>query len=313
MNLRITTLIENMPDAEGKLAHEHGFSVFIEFDGKKLLFDTGQTGAFVKNAEALGVNLSETDAVILSHGHYDHTGGVPELLKSLGKRTPLYIGKEFFAPKYKRLEDGSYKYNGNPFPKELLLGEESLLEVNFVEENVTWLTEHIVLLKNFRRVSGFEEVNPKFFLKREEKISSTDVENVMKKLEESTTVDKNADKRTNDSEEYVQDFFVEEIALGLVTDAGLVLVAGCSHVGIVNMLEHVKRVLSVPVTAVLGGTHLIEAGEERLQKTVQAFREHGVKTIAVSHCTGENGMELLKKEFAGGFVVNNTGNILEEK
>ena len=117
MSFKITTLIENMPDTEGKLAYEHGFSVFIEFDGRKILFDTGQTGAFVENAEALGVNLSETDAVILSHGHYDHTGGVPKLLKTLEKRTPLYIGKEFFASKYKKLEDVSYKYNGNPFSK----------------------------------------------------------------------------------------------------------------------------------------------------------------------------------------------------
>lgn len=313
MSFKITTLIENMPDTDGKLAYEHGFSVFIEFDGKKILFDTGQTGAFVKNAEVLGVNLSETDAVILSHGHYDHTGGVPELLKTLEKRTPLYIGKEFFAPKYKKLEDGSYKYNGNPFPKELLLGEPSLLEVNFVEEKVTWLTERMVLLKNFSRVSAFEEVNPKFFLKREEREMSTNVENGVEWNKQSTTVDQNTDKEVKASVAYEQDFFVDEIALGLVTDAGMVLIAGCSHVGIVNMLEHIKRELSVPVAAVLGGTHLVEAGEERLQKTVQAFREHGVKTIAVSHCTGENGMELLKKEFAGGFVVNNTGNILEEK
>ncbi|MBP3610059.1 MAG: MBL fold metallo-hydrolase [Lachnospiraceae bacterium] len=313
MSFKITTLIENMPDTDEKLAYEHGFSVFIEFDGKKILFDTGQTGAFVKNAEVLGVNLSETDAVILSHGHYDHTGGVPELLKTLEKRTPLYIGKEFFAPKYKKLEDGSYKYNGNPFPKELLLGEPSLLEVNFVEEKVTWLTERMVLLKNFSRVSAFEEVNPKFFLKREEREMSTNVENGVEWNKQSTTVDQNTDKEVKASVAYEQDFFVDEIALGLVTDAGMVLIAGCSHVGIVNMLEHIKRELSVPVAAVLGGTHLVEAGEERLQKTVQAFREHGVKTIAVSHCTGENGMELLKKEFAGGFVVNNTGNILEEK
>jgi len=64
------------------------------------------------------------------------------------------------------------------------------------------------------------------------------------------------------------------------------------------------------VAAVLGGTHLVEAGEERLQKTVQALKQNGVKTVAVSHCTGEAGMKLLKKEFPEGFVLNTTGNVM---
>lgn len=279
MNLKITTLIENMQDAEKKLAYEHGFSVFVEADGEKILFDTGQTGAFVKNAELLDVDLSGVDAVVLSHGHYDHTGGVPAVLEVLKKRTPFYIGKEFFLPKYKLLEDGSYKYNGNPFERELLEQKENLVKLHFVEDGVTWLTENIVLLKGFDRVTEYEEINPKFFIK------------------------------TEDS--YVQDLFIDEIALGVLTEEGLVLIVGCSHVGIVNILEHVKRTLAVPVTAVLGGTHLVEADEKRLVKTAEALKRHGVKTVAVSHCTGESGMELLKKEFPGGFVLNNTGNIME--
>ncbi len=279
MGLKITTLIENMPDEEGKLAFEHGFSVFVEFEGKKILFDTGQSGAFVNNAKKLGINLSETDYVVLSHGHYDHTGGVPVLLKELSKKTPLYMGKEFFKSKYKLLEDGNYKYNGNPFLRKEIENKESPVELCFVEDEATWLTEHIVLLKNFQRVSGFEEVNPKFFLKSESG--------------------------------YEQDFFVDEISLGILTEQELVLVAGCSHVGIVNMLEHVKRVLNLPVAAVLGGTHLVEAEEERLAKTVEALKQHDVKTIAVSHCTGEAGMELLQREFPQGFVLNNTGKYME--
>lgn len=97
MSLKITTLIENMADAEEKLEFEHGFSLWIETENKKILFDTGQTGAFVENAEKLGIDLSETDAVVLSHGHYDHTGGVPALCKRLQRKTPFYTGKEFFV------------------------------------------------------------------------------------------------------------------------------------------------------------------------------------------------------------------------
>ena len=72
MELKITTLIENQPGQDGRLAFEHGLSLFIEFAGKRLLFDTGQTGAFADNAEKLSIDLSQLDAVILSHGHYDH-------------------------------------------------------------------------------------------------------------------------------------------------------------------------------------------------------------------------------------------------
>ncbi|MBQ7864310.1 MAG: MBL fold metallo-hydrolase [Lachnospiraceae bacterium] len=273
MNLKITTLIENLPDKDGKLKFEHGFSAYIEDDGMRVLFDTGQTGVFTENAKHLGIELSETDAVVLSHGHYDHTGGVPALLSIIKEETAIYAGKEFFLPKYKYLEDGTWKYNGNPFEKQ------QLPELHYISDDVTKLSENLYLLKNFARINSFETINPKYFVK-----TVTGFE---------------------------QDLFPDEIALGIKTEQGLVLLVGCSHVGIVNILEHVKKHLKLPVAAVIGGTHLVEAGEERLSKTVEAFKAHGVNTIAVSHCTGEAGMELLQKEFPAGFVLNTTGNVME--
>lgn len=278
MNLKITTLIENTADESGKLAAEHGFSVWIETEEKKILFDTGQSGAFAENAKLLGVDLRTVDEVVLSHGHYDHTGGVPAFLKLQKKEVPIYIGKEFFNPKYKLLEDGSYKYNGNPFGQELLSGESSPARIRTVEKDVTWISDKLVLFKNFGRVTAYEKVNPKFFIKTETG--------------------------------YTQDLFTDEIALGILTKDGLVLVVGCSHVGIVNILEHVKRTVNRKVTAILGGTHLVEADGERLRETAKALKVHGVKTVGVSHCTGEAGMELLKKEFPEGFVLNNTGHVM---
>ena len=273
MSLKISTLIENLPDKDGKLKFEHGFSAYIEDDGMRVLFDTGQTGVFMENAKQLGIDLAATDAVILSHGHYDHTGGMPALLSIIKEEIPIYVGKEFFLPKYKYLEDGTWKYNGNPFEKQ------QLPELHYITEDVTRISENLYLIKNFARTNGFETVNSKFFVKTETG--------------------------------YEQDLFRDEIALGIKTKQGLVLLVGCSHVGIVNILEHVKKNLNLPVAAVIGGTHLVEAGEERLRKTVEAFRIHGVKIIAVSHCTGEAGMELLQKEFPAGFVLNTTGNVME--
>ena len=287
MSLKITTLIENLQDKEKRLCFEHGFSVLIETEDTKILFDTGQTGAFVKNAKDLGINLEDIDTIILSHGHYDHTGGVPNLLNCLRKKTPVYLGKEFWFPKYKLLDDGSYKYNGNPFEKILLEeplqgknpAEQPVVEIHMVEDDITQLTEQIFLFKNFKRVNAFETINPKFFVKTEQG--------------------------------YEQDLFSDEIALGVLTGEGLVLIVGCSHVGIVNILEHVRKTVNLPVAAVVGGTHLVEADRARLEMTAEVFRKYGIKTIAVSHCTGESGTELLKREFPACFFENHTGDILE--
>ena len=164
MELRITTLIENMPDEAGQLAYEHGLSLYIEFQGKRILFDTGQSGDFLKNAQVLDKSMQKMDAVIISHGHYDHSGGVPAFAKELKQSIPMYVGAGFFEKKYKLLSDGTYRYNGNPFTEEELPKDKVCLQK--VTEDVTCLHDNILLFKNFRRVSDFEKLNPKFFLQK---------------------------------------------------------------------------------------------------------------------------------------------------
>ena len=273
--LRITTLIENMPDEEGKLLAEHGLSLHIEFDGKRILFDTGQTGDFVKNADLLGINLKCLDDIIISHGHYDHSGGVTTVLPEIGRAIPFYVGEGFFVPKYKHLSDGTYRYNGNPFTQQELADCE--VDLQIVTEDVTYLTEKILLFKNFPSVSEFEKMNEKFVLSQ--------------------------------GEAYSRDEFREEIALGLRTSKGLVLIVGCSHVGICNILQAVSERVEESIYAVLGGTHLMEADEERLEKTMEVFHKFGVQCVAVSHCTGEQGIAMAKETFREQFILNNTGNM----
>lgn len=275
--LKITTLIENMPNKEGNLIAEHGLSLYIEFQKKCILFDTGQSGDFLKNAEKLGKSIQNLDMIIISHGHYDHSGGIPALVDNLRKVTKMYIGREFFEKKYKLLSDGNYRYNGNPFTEEKLPPEKLALEK--ITEDVTYLTENIILFKNFERISGYEQLPLHFFLETEAG--------------------------------YEQDTFRDELALGLRTPKGLVLVVGCSHVGISNILQSVRKHVQDPIYAVLGGTHLMEADEERLNKTMQVFRECGVTKVAVSHCTGEKGISCARERFGENFVLNNTGNVFE--
>lgn len=96
--MRITCLIENTASDE-KFIAEHGLSLYVETDKAKILFDMGQSDAFVSNADKLGINLSDVDLAILSHGHYDHGGGLRKFL-DINKNAPVYINRYAFEPRY---------------------------------------------------------------------------------------------------------------------------------------------------------------------------------------------------------------------
>ena len=289
MELQITTLIENTQDDAGKLAYEHGLSLYIEFLGKKILFDTGQSGIFLENARALEKEITGIDYFLVSHGHYDHSGGVMKTVELLDDRTKMFVGKGFFAPKYKKLEDGTYKYNGNLFAEAELTEKlnEKCIVSSQLDEDVTYIDDKIVIFKNFKSNTGYEKHNPDFMI-RQEPFCSEGICYMGG---------------------YCMDEFQEEIALGLITSKGLVLIAGCSHVGIINILEHVKAHLEIPVYCVIGGTHLVAADQERLEQTAEALENLGVRQIAVSHCTGEAGIKILQERFGENFIKNNTGNV----
>lgn len=164
MELKITTLIENMPGEDARLKFEHGLSLYIEFDGRKILFDTGQTGDYIENAELLGIDLKEIDTFIVSHGHYDHSGGVMKTIDLLRPGTKMYVGWEFFEPKYKILEDKSGKYNGNAFTENDI--SDKSVNVIKVNEDVTVISGNIIIFKNFKRKNDFENINSKFVIKK---------------------------------------------------------------------------------------------------------------------------------------------------
>ena len=272
MGLKITTLIENMQDEKKELFYEHGLSLLIDNGKKKILFDTGQTGAFLDNAKEMGFTAETPDLLISSHGHYDHSGGVMRFLKERKSAIDIYVGEGYFNPKYKILPDKSYKFNGNGFGKEDL----EKWNLHEVSEDVTDLGDGIYIFKNFEKYTDYEKVNPRFYLKAEDG--------------------------------YVRDYFKDEIALGVKTEMGFVVIVGCSHPGIINMLKTIASRMNCKIVAVAGGTHLVEADEKRIDLTIDAMKELGVECIAVSHCTGEDGMKRIKEAFPDHFIRNNTGN-----
>ena len=248
--MKITTLMDNLPSENKALINEHGLSVLIERGGKRILFDCGQGAHTWSNAHRLGINIKRIDAVVLSHSHYDHAAGFRDLIELGGGGSMLWTGPHFFEPKF--AFDG-LKYT------DLSCGfDEDFLMLSGVSHNVcsdvTELAPGAWLVANFPRTHAFETIPERFVRQTPEGMKPDD--------------------------------FGDEVCLALDTPDGLAVQVGCSHPGILNMIETVHERLNRPVYAVFGGTHLVEADETRVKSTVEQLCGMGLKILGLSHCSG---------------------------
>jgi 7,8-dihydropterin-6-yl-methyl-4-(beta-D-ribofuranosyl)aminobenzene 5'-phosphate synthase len=270
MEIRITTLNENT--AGGGCLAEWGLSMLVEADGLKILFDTGSGIAAIHNAQLLGVDLATVDRIVLSHGHYDHTGGLHKVLTRAGQKEVI-AHPAVWARKYGGMEGGPERYIGIPFIRE---GLEALGASFTLSEEPVKLSAHVM-------TSG-------------EIPMTTDYETVETYL------------RVKEGEELKQDSLPDDLALIIDTEFGLVVILGCGHRGIINTLRHARKVAGKElIYAAIGGTHLLHASQERLEKTAAALKEMGVQYLGVSHCTGFAASAYLAREFGDAFFQNNAG------
>jgi 7,8-dihydropterin-6-yl-methyl-4-(beta-D-ribofuranosyl)aminobenzene 5'-phosphate synthase len=276
VNWKITTLIENKSAGLEFLKTEHGLSILIESPQGNVLMDTGQTGQFIENAQVLGVDLKKIDQTVLSHGHYDHAGGFMALLPYLEKSTTLWFSQFIHREKFK-LEGENRKYIGNPFQLHEFISKG--FEPRSVIEDVTLILPNVFIVTNFERNSPLENDNPKFVYR--------------------------------DREKYVVDTFDDEISLVLKTESGLVVILGCAHPGVINMLSTIRKRFVEPIHMLIGGTHLNSASDERIKRTIEVLKEMEIERIGVSHCTGDHAVEMFREAFQDGFFENNTGTIIE--
>ncbi len=235
---------------------------WIERGGRRVLFDTGQGMVLAHNAAGLGIDLSTADDVGLSHGHYDHTGGLLAALLQFSRAT---VHAHLTAFRDRFVEDApnvgrsvrspieSFDWLKSRVGKMVPTGSQPVE----MGEGV-WLTGQIP------RRNDFEDTGGAFY------------------LDEACTQ---------------PDAIVDDQAVYMKTSKGLVVLLGCAHAGVVNTLDHVLAVTGEPhVHAVLGGMHLLNAGERRLEQTVRRLRELDVERIGLAHCTGFAAMARLHHE-----------------
>lgn len=273
--IRITVIVDNRAARAG-LATEHGLAFWIESITHRVLFDTGAGGTLRPNAAALGADLAAANAIALSHGHYDHTGGLVEAWTRTADTT-LFLHPAALAERY-RVSDNGCKVLSMPRPaRELTAQQTGALRFTTKPTAVApdiWLTGYIAPRHEM------ETANPEpFFL---------------------------------DPSGRLRDTVMDDQALYIVSATGTVVLLGCAHAGVVTTLERIRELTGcATLRAVIGGMHLRAATAERIAWTVERLKRLNPLLVAPLHCTGESATRALAAAFGDRFCQAGAGSQFE--
>ena len=277
-NIKVTVLMENTTDEGYKC--EHGLSLFIETDSKRILLDSGSSKLFMENADELMAKPENADFCVLSHGHYDHSGGFKDLLDK-NEKLKIYAMKGF---------DGNY-YSGNG----------GLHYIGVPEDLLNSYRE------NFIVVDSFKEISDGIYL----------VPHTTKGLEKTG---ERARLYVKEGDEYIPDNFMHEMSLVIDTCKGLVIFNSCSHSGLENIIKEVKEKFhdkkiygffgGLHMKGKVDGTEICTFTDKDLDDLADAVKKEGIEVLYTGHCTGKEGYDKLEKRLPGTLYHLRAGRII---
>ena len=257
--MKIYTLIENTSCVDG-FAYEHGLSLYIETEKMRILFDSGQSGAFADNAVKLGIDLGKVDVMILSHGHYDHSGGIGRFLE-LNNTAPVYISSTAFGMHYN------------------------------AEDRYIGVDEELTNSSRFVFVDDYEEIGEGITLYGADKINAV------------TPID-SAGLKIKALSGMIPDTFRHEQYLMIEENNHKVLISGCSHNGILNIMETMKP------DVLVGGFHFMKKSVEEVKAPADKLMEYDTKYFTC-HCTGHEQFDCMKQIMGDKLSYLSAGQVIE--
>ncbi|MCD6361039.1 MAG: MBL fold metallo-hydrolase [Armatimonadetes bacterium] len=267
--LTVTILRENR--APEGLAPGHGLAMLAEVGDAAFLLDTGDSPQTWDNADALGVDLERVQCLVLSHGHYDHTGGIEELLRRVG-RLRIVAHPAVFEPRWADDGGSGLHHIGQPRSREEFEAMGASFELDAAPVQV---------------VPGAMTTG---WVPRDEW-----------PMPEQSHLLVERDGRVQ------PDDFVDDLSVVVSLGEAAVLLTGCAHAGLLNIAAQAERVAGRPVRAIIGGTHLMHTPEDEVARIAAALHHRGVTHIAPMHCTGESGRRALSRHFEGELLGAQTG------
>ncbi|MGO9645255.1 MAG: MBL fold metallo-hydrolase [Candidatus Bathyarchaeia archaeon] len=277
--VKLTVLVEDSlsnPDLTAK----HGLSCFVETtsagSSSRILMDAGPPpNVALNNADLMKVDLLSLNAVVISHGHYDHLGGLPEILKRIRKPTPIIVHPLAFAPKFSLTPN--LKFIGADFDQRTV---KELQGVLLLVRNPVQVATGVITSGEISRETSFEKVEGFW---------------------------------TVENQHFIQDQMIDDQALIInLREKGLVILSGCGHSGVINTVRHAQKITGVEkIHAIMGGCHLANANQERLQATTSELLRIQPDRLYPCHCTGAKAIDKFHEAFGERCRPTHTGDIIE--
>lgn len=274
MSLKLTILCENSVERVSPLGlmGEHGFACHLQTPHGNFLFDTGGGQTIIPNSEKLGIDLNNLQGLIFSHGHLDHTGGLQQVLER-SDPIPIYAHPDMFSVRHSS-NGGRLREIGIPWSRAELEQMGAEFQLDKMPQQIA---PGLTLSGEIPRVSSCETGDPNLVLMTDQGTS-------------------------------IRDPLLDDYSLFIDSPKGLVILLGCAHAGVLNIIEHACKVTGQnKIHMLLGGTHLKFSSQQQLDVTLNRLEELQIDKIGVSHCTGLRQAQILAERFGDKFFNATVG------